>query len=238
MTHKIKLFCIPYAGGSANIYHKWKAHLHDHIELCPVELAGKGSRITEPLYSGLEEAVEDIYASIAGDIAKHDYMLFGHSMGALLVYELLQKIKAAGGKKPLHAFFSGKTPPHIKRKKFYSTLSAEEFEKEIMSLGGTPPEFFKYPELKELFVPILRNDFKITETVIERPEISKLPFDISVLVGTEEEITQEEAKAWQLHTAEKCNLHFIHGDHFFLLKETEAVTAIINQRISHPSYSH
>jgi len=233
MMDKVKLFCVPYAGGSAMIYNKWKSHLPDYIELCPIELAGRGSRIAEPFYTGLEAAVEDIYATISVDISNYDYAFFGHSMGALLVYEVLQKIKALGNKLPLHAFFSGRKPPHAKREKIFSSLSTEEFEKEIMSLGGTPPDLFKHPELKEIFVPILRSDFKISETVVERPEISKLPFDISALVGKEEFITSEEAEGWQLHTSGNYSMYTIKGGHFFLLEETKAVTKIINQTISH-----
>lgn len=230
---KVKLYCIPYAGGSAMIYNKWQSHLQDQIELCPIELAGRGSRIAEPFYGGLEAAIEDLYAKISSDIAHHDYAFFGHSMGAFLVYELMQKIKALGGREPLHTFFSGRKPPHIKRKKRFSSLSEEAFEQEVMSLGGTPPDFFKYPELKEIFIPILRNDFKLSETEVERPEISTLPFDISVLVGKEEEITTAEAEGWRLHTSEKCAMYYLNGGHFFLLKETQTITNIINQTISH-----
>jgi len=232
MTNKIKLYCIPYAGGSATIYNQWKSKLESHIELHPIELAGKGSRITEPFYPNLEVAVEDIFTTISNDISTQDYVIFGHSMGALITYELLQKIKITDIKQPLHAYFSGRKPPHIARKKTYSSLSAEAFEKEIMSLGGTPPELFKYPELKQIFVPILRNDFKLSETVIERPEISTLPFDISILVGKEEQIKQSEAVQWKMHTSKNCSVHFINGGHFFLSKEVEAVTSIINKSIS------
>ena len=229
---KIKLFCVPYAGGSAMVYNKWKPQLQDHIELCPIELAGRGARIAEPFYNGLEEAIDDIFEQIKFDIVNCDYVFFGHSMGALLTYELLQRIKTLGLRPPLHAFFSGRIPPHLRRKKIYSTLNAEEFEAEVMSLGGTPPELFRYPELKEVFIPILRNDFKLSETVVERPEISKFPYDISVLAGTEEDIMPQEGDEWQLHTAGKCNVYFINGGHFFLLKEIEAVTKIINQSLS------
>ena len=232
MTNKIKLYCIPYAGGSAAIYNEWKPKLESHIELRPIELAGRGSRITEPFYTNLEAAVEDVFTTISNDISTQDYVIFGHSMGALIAYELLQKIKTSDIKQPLHAYFSGRKPPHIVREKIYSSLDAKAFEKEIMSLGGTPPELFKYPELKQLFVPILRNDFKLSETVIERPEILILPFDISILVGKEEQIKQNEAVQWKRHTSKNCSVHFINGGHFFLLKEMDAVTSVINKSIS------
>lgn len=61
---RIKLFCLPYGGGSAYSYLKWKSNLADLIELCPVELAGRGKRFHEPYYSNIDEAVDDVYKQI------------------------------------------------------------------------------------------------------------------------------------------------------------------------------
>ncbi len=232
MTNKIIAFCIPYAGGSATIYNQWKSKLESQITLCPIELAGRGTRITEPFYTDLEAAVEDIFATISAKISTQDYVIFGHSMGALITYELAQKIKISGIKQPLHVFFSGRKPPHISRKVVYSSLSDQAFEKEIMLLGGTPPELFKYPELKQIFVPILRSDFKLSETVVQRDQISTLPYNISILVGKDEKIEESEANEWGMHTSKTCSVHFINGGHFFLSKEVDAVTNIINQSVS------
>ena len=149
MNRKIKLFCIPYAGGSAVLYSKWKNHLPESIELRPIELAGRGSRIQEPFYLNVREAVDDIYSMIYEEIQSSQYILFGHSMGAMLSYELAQKIKNEGANQPLHLFFSGKTVPHlpVSEEKKYHLLSEEDFKDKIINLGGTPPDFFDHPEL-------------------------------------------------------------------------------------------
>lgn len=231
MKNKIKLFCIPYAGGSANIYKNWKLGLAKNIELCPIELAGRGSRITESHYENLDAAVNDIFNQIVGDISKFDYAIFGHSLGAFLTYELIQKITLLGLKEPMHVFFSGRNPPHIPRKERWSQLSGAEFQEKILSLGGTPPEFFKYPELKNIFVPLLRSDFSLSETIINRPKITPLTIDISVLLGENEDIPPEIGTQWKQHTNKNCSIHYINGNHFFLLKEKEAVLDIINEKI-------
>lgn len=231
MKNKIKLFCIPYAGGSANIYKSWELGLEENIELCPIELAGRGTRITENHYESFDEAVNDIFNQIVDDISKFDYAIFGHSLGAFLTYELIQKISSLGLKKPMHVFFSGRNPPHIRRKEKWSKLSEAEFQEKILSLGGTPPEFFKYPELKKIFVPLLRSDFSLSETIIHRPKIIPLTIDFSILLGENEDIPPEIGRQWNQHTNKKCSIHYIKGNHFFLLKEKQAVLDIINEKL-------
>ncbi|MCK8521585.1 thioesterase domain-containing protein [Aquimarina sp. D1M17] len=231
MTKKIKLFCIPYAGGSANMYNSWKSGLNSNIELCPIELAGRGNRITENPYQNLEEALEDIYDQVSEDILNYDYAIFGHSLGAMLAYELTQKITSIGLNQPMHVFFSGRKPPHIHRKEKWSLLSSTEFEKKIMLLGGTPPEFFKYPELKEIFIPLLRSDFSLSETIVDRPEIIPLDTDISILLGEDEGIPPETSVQWYSHTTKKCNIQYFEGNHFFLLQQKEAILEIINENL-------
>lgn len=228
MTEKIKLFCIPYAGGSANIYNNWSANLPDNVELCPLELAGRGRRITEAPYVDLEAAVEDVFRQIADDIMKYDYAIFGHSMGALLTYEVTQKISSMGLPAPIHLFFSGRRPPGVQRRtKPFSSMSPREFEEGILALGGTPPEFFQYPELKKIFIPLLRSDFSISETIVERPEIRPLPTNISILLGDNEGIPPDISVKWKAHTQKECTIHYIEGGHFFLLDKMESVTDII-----------
>ncbi len=232
MTKRVKLFCLPYAGGSANIYNKWSTELSESIELCPIELAGRGRRITERPYDNLEEAVDDIYNIISKEIETNDYAIFGHSMGAFLGYELIQKIKAKGQKGPIHTFFSGRRPPGVPKKtKLFCEMSPAEFEEAVLALGGTPPEFFEYPELKRIFIPLLRSDFSISETVVDRPQIMPLPCNISVLLGETEGISPEVAAGWHAHTMQECDINYIPGGHFFLLDQHKAVIEIVNEKL-------
>ncbi len=229
MTQKIKLFCLPYAGGSAFIYSKWKLRLAKNIELCPIELAGRGSRITEKFYVNLDAAVNDIYEQIVDDISEFDYAIFGHSMGALLAYELIQKIKSVGLKPPVHAFFSGRKPPGTPRKgKPFSLMSPSEFEEKILDLGGTPPEFFEYPELKKVFIPLLRSDFTLSESKINRPEISPLATNITIFLGETEGVPMDMAIKWKKHTEKECFIYYLEGGHFFLFDQEKEIIEIIN----------
>ena len=108
----IKLFCIPYAGCSASIYSKWKRKLPQDIELIPLEPAGRGRRCDEPLYNNLNEAVDDLYWEAAKVLDRSDeYILFGHSMGSLLAFELYYKLMEEGFREPLHLYVSGARLP-------------------------------------------------------------------------------------------------------------------------------
>jgi medium-chain acyl-[acyl-carrier-protein] hydrolase len=231
----IKLFCFPYAGGSSIVFSKWKQFLTKNagIELRALELPGRGIRMLEPLYAGLPEAVEDLYQMISDEISESPYALFGHSLGGLLVYELAQKIKQLNTRQPLHLFFSGKSAPHVERKKKYHLMNNEEFKRELLQLGGTPPEFFDHPELMDLFLPLLKHDFKLAETSLTERKLDPLDCDITVFLGKEDhEISIEDANGWKLHTQRSCTLHYFNGNHFFINDEAAAVTKLIDNTLS------
>ncbi|WP_394750397.1 thioesterase II family protein [Spongiimicrobium salis] len=220
---KIKLFCLPYAGGSSVIFSKWKYLIHENVTLVPIELAGRGTRIHEPLYPNIKEAVNDIFNRVKVEIGEGDYAFFGHSMGALLSYELAQKISNQGLKPPIHMFFSGRGAPHVKplKEKKYHLLNESDFRSKILELGGTPPSFFDHPELLELFLPVLRNDFKLASHNFTKRKVIPLPYDITVFVGKDEDLSAEQIDGWKKHTEKHCQIHYFNGGHFFLNEEVE-----------------
>jgi surfactin synthase thioesterase subunit len=236
---KIKLFCFPYAGGSSVVFNKWKQYLEPNIELIPIELAGRGKRINEALYKDVSELIEDVYKLVCKEINDSPYVLFGHSMGGMIAYQLGQKLKENNYRAPLHIFFSGKEAPHLKKNDeiIYHLLDEDEFKKEVIKLGGTPPEFFEYPELMELLLPLLKNDFKLAETEIHNGQINPFDCNITVLLGKEEDLTSEECDGWKKHTKKKCTIHYFEGGHFFLHDETEQITWMINNTLLSETYA-
>lgn len=215
----VKLFCFPYAGGSAVVYNSWADHLNESICLVPVELAGRGKRINEPYYASVKEAAEDIVRKIKHQLFDTPFGFFGHSMGGAIAYEVARTLKERRYPGPVHIFFSGRGVPHIKRQDRtpYHTLPDEEFREKILNLGGTPPEFFEHPELLEILLPMLRADFRISWLFIEHFDtISPLDCDISILNGKEEDFLPEQIDGWSRHTKGKCHFHKFEGGHFFL----------------------
>ncbi len=226
---KWKLLCIPHAGGAASAFLRWKPHLHPALELVPIELAGKGKRFLEPPYNSMEEAVFDLLA-IVREQAGERYALFGHSMGALLVFELMHAISDAGLVPPVCAFFSGKNPPHVKPDRLRHQLDDDGLWQEVARMGGTPKELLANRELKDLFLPILRRDFRLVETYV--PPAGRLPLDCPfvVLYGTGDFLTSPILMPeWEQYSSRPTTVHAVDGGHFFILDQAETVAALVNR---------
>jgi surfactin synthase thioesterase subunit len=231
-----KLFCLPYAGGSATVYNKWVKFLDKSIELKPVELAGRGKRYSQPFYNDVNEAVDDILKTICSEIEDSDYAIFGHSMGNLLTYELLNKLENQGYKDPEHIFFSGRCPPHIikKRQNLY-LLPDEEFKECILSIGGTSEEIFESEELCNIFIPVLKADYRIVEEYVYSPEHNyKFNCPITALSGNEDEGTSlKDMLEWEQHAIKGFNNLQFDGGHFFIHTQMQNVIEVINKALIH-----
>ena len=215
------------------VYSRWKTLLGNEIAVGPVELKGRGRRIHEPFYKDLKEAVEDLYSEIRAEIKQSQYALFGHSMGSILAYELAAKISAEGDRGPEHVFLSGRYPPHVKKnEKILHSLPLNEFIEEISKLGGTHREFLESKELMDIFIPILRADYRMIETYSPSPDIFKMNCSITVLNGKEDaKTTREDMAEWRLYTERECSLYEFDGGHFFINQEARKVAAIIRNNL-------
>lgn len=230
---KIKLLCFPYAGGTASIYNSWASHFSENVELQPVELKGRGKRIKETHYFSIDELINDVLLQIQTYVKSQEYALFGHSMGALICYELYQRLKELKMPLPLHLFFSGFGAPNVPRpdKKKYHLMDNMEFREEIIKLGGTPPEIFEHKELIDVFVPLLKNDFRLVETRPNKDPIIPLGKNITVLIGKEDDMTEKQIQKWNEHTTEICTIYKFNGGHFFLHDHYLDIIDIINKVI-------
>lgn len=229
---KVKLFCIPYAGGSSSIYLSWKKYFKEEIEIYPVELAGRGKRFDEKPYTNMEDILNDIYNSIKDDINDGEYMIFGHSMGALLAYELIHMINENGDNKPKHAFFSGKGAQHIPvLKESIYKLSDHEFMKKVYSLGGTSKELLDTKELLEIFIGVLKADYEAIDKYEYHDRRYKFEFPISILNGIEDKLTKDCISEWSIHTEKECNIYNFPGGHFFINNNIKEISEIIKSKI-------
>ncbi|PES85690.1 thioesterase [Bacillus cereus] len=214
---KTKLFCFPHAGGSAFSYAKWKNYFNPYIEVVPVELAGRGFRIEESLYQSMEEAVNDVYTSIVKQIEHSPYILYGHSMGSLIAYEVARKIQDSKNVLPEFLVLSGRNHPNSKIKNIRHNLSNEQLKREVIAMRGTPSGVLQSEELMEIFLPILRADFKIVETYIHDNNIQPCDIDFLIFNGENDEFTTyDQVIKWERYTSKMCTFHSFEGNHFFL----------------------
>lgn len=227
---KIKLFCFPYAGGSTQIYHSWTRRLDPQIELVPIELSGRGKRFNEPLYKDFNDLIDDVFHQIQPDILETPYAFFGHSLGALIAFELVRKIVADDLPYPRHVFYSGKSAPQIekRRKIIFHLLDSEQFKTEIIKLGGTPPGIFENKEVEELFLPILKNDFKMAESYVFKEGGKLYDGEITVFLGKEDDLTAAQCHEWSNCTSGICKIIYLNGGHFFIHNESEKILSVVN----------
>lgn len=230
----ISLICLPYAGGSAQVYKRWTNRLHPDVRLVPAELAGRGSRMDEPFYVDAAEAVRDLLPLVLETAHRSDsYALFGHSMGSLLGYEVLHALREEGFPLPAAVFFSGRGAPHCEQQKARRMylLPDDEFLVELKQLGGMPDELFQHRELLDMFMPILRADFKLVgeyEHRMRRP----LPLRLSILSGKDDSSVKGQLSEWERYTTEGCELMLFEGGHFFLHERECDVVAVINKMLT------
>lgn len=219
----MKLFCLPYAGASAAIYMKWKKALEPVAECVPLELAGRGVRSKEPFYEGMEDASEDVLEQIMRRADGMPYAAFGHSMGGMILYEVARKIRQRGLQPPSALIFSGRPAPDTPRTEDpIHDLPTDEFADKIVAIGATSKEIFSMPALKNVFVPVLRADFRLVETY-RYVEAEPLPWRLTAIAGTEEKWTDAELEAWHRHTSEGCRIVRLPGDHFYWQQDAESL---------------
>ena len=224
---RLRLFCFPYAGGGAAIYRLWPQSLPSEVEACMAQLPGRGTRLREEPFTNLDALVAAIAEAIAPLLDK-PFALFGHSMGAMISFELARRLREQGQPQPSHLFISGRRAPQLPNDDPISyNLPDAELGQELLRLIGTPKEVLEHPELMELMLPLLRADFSVVETYDYRPGVP-LDCPLTVFGGLRDaEVSREQLEAWREQTTSEFALRMLPGDHFFL-NDAQAQTLLLS----------
>lgn len=228
---KIKLFCIPHAGGSAVAYYRWKRMLDEAIEVIPLELAGRSARTKEPFYTTFEDAVNDLYKTVKPYLQEEcKIAFFGHSMGSWLAYEVCHLLQSEGQHNAYHLILSGRWAPNvIKKNQIDYQLPEDKFLKQIYEFGGTPKEVLIDDQLKNIFIPVFREDLRILENYRFNDQRDSLHADFSIFTGIHDEyITQDDLVNWRTLTNGSTCIYKFKGNHFFINTNVENVVRQIN----------
>jgi medium-chain acyl-[acyl-carrier-protein] hydrolase len=239
VMRSFRLYCFCYAGGSASTYLPWQAELGPDVEVCAIQLPGRGMRLLEQPYRTMEPLVEDITQSIAND-SHIPFAFFGHSMGALVAFEVARNLARHQLTTPLHLFASGASAPQFRKSLGnLHTLPHDELVEALRAYNGTPPEVLKHRELMELLLPVVRADFEVIANYRYRPtELLHVP--ITVMAGKSEVFDRpEEVEEWARETTAACDIRWFDGGHFFIMPQRSAVleciSGIIDQLSNKPS---
>jgi medium-chain acyl-[acyl-carrier-protein] hydrolase len=224
---RLRLFCFPYAGGGANIYRTWVARAPTSIDVLPIQLPGRFTRLGEAAHTDLNTLVTRLADELAGEFT-HSFALFGHSMGALIAFELTRTLVRRGARLPRRLFVSARKAPHVPDpRRILHDLPEAEFLKELTRLQGTPPEVLAHPELRALALPLLRADFQLCETYQYVPS-APLGVPITSFAGVrDEDCPPDQVAAWRELTESDFQPHTCDGDHFFIHQVGDFVSGTV-----------
>jgi medium-chain acyl-[acyl-carrier-protein] hydrolase len=213
---ELKMFCFPYAGGTALMFNKWADLLPSIVQVIPVELPGRGVRLKEPAYLSLPALIDEL-EEVIWPLLDKPFVFFGHSMGALIAFELARTLRRKYDREPQALFVSGRRAPQTpKNEPITYNLPHNEFIAELIKMGGTPKEVIEDAELMEMIIPLLRADFQLVQTYEYLPD-TLLRCPITIYGGLQDHYSPRELLLpWKELTNSRCSLRMLPGDHFFI----------------------
>jgi surfactin synthase thioesterase subunit len=223
------LVCLPHAGGSASFFLPVAHALAPRVDVVAVQYPGRQDRRSETPVDDLGQLADQIYEVLGRDV-QHPLSLFGHSMGALLGFEVARRFEA-DGREPVRLYASGRRAPSTKRdEKAYN--SDELIMSEVRELSGTAAALLADEEMMRAALPSLRADYKAVETYTCEPEDATVRCPITALTGdSDPKTTLDEAKAWDRHTSGGFELQVFEGDHFFLSTRAPEVMQVLKRHL-------
>jgi len=232
LAARVRLVCLPHAGGGSAIYQPWAGELPGWVEVWSARLPGRESRIREPLLTDVRLLVEGLVSSIAAAPPAPALAIYGHSFGALLGYELAHALAARGIRTSL-LMVSGRNAPHRPQPNNLHVLPDDEFLRQLVELyGGIPQEVLEHRELMALLLPILRADIAAEETY-RYTERRPAPWPIIAYGGTEDRaIGREEMEHWRAMTASHFEVQMFPGDHFFIQSNRAPVLRSVEEQLT------
>ncbi|MFC8078570.1 thioesterase II family protein [Streptomyces sp. NPDC057307] len=212
-----RLFCFPHAGGAASFFHPMARRLRPGTEVLAVQYPGRQDRRHEPLLTDIQTLADRATAAVL-PFTDAPYAFFGHSMGAIVAFEVARRLQAAGAPQPSILFASARRAPSRRRDERVHLLDDAGLVAEITTLGGTAATLLTDPDVLAMVLPVCRADYRAIERYRCAPHTPPLGIPITVLIGDRDpRVTPAEAEAWGEHTTGPLDIYTVRGgDHFYL----------------------
>ena len=222
---RVRLFCFTYAGSSAQIFHRWNDYAPEWLEVSGCELPGHGARLAEKPLDTQEAAAVEI-ADILEPLLDRPYALFGHCLGAALAYEATRVLRDRGKAQPLRLFSSGARGPHLGIPiADVESMEDDEFIEHMHKAYSAPIAFLRHPEMRPLFLPMVRADARMTQTYRYTPG-PPVSYPVTAVAGeTDPDVQMEHLEGWLQHTAASVATRIYPGNHFFFLESAPRLLA-------------
>lgn len=216
-----RLFCFPFAGGGASLFRTWQDLLPSDITVCPVQLPGRENRLAEPPFTRIALLVRGLVHALH-PLLNCPFAFFGHSMGALISFELARQLRRQKAPVPIYLFVSAQQAPQLPdlAPPLHQLPEADLIE-QLRYLNGTPEAILQEAELMRIMLPTLRTDLGMCETYTYLKE-EPLACPISVFGGWQDtDVNYNSLAAWRDQTCNIFTLRLLPGDHFFI-KDSQA----------------
>lgn len=233
---KLRLFCFPFAGGSAASYLPLARLISGPVDVFAVQLPGRASRFNEPCLTHLPSVVNGLSQAMRPFLDK-PVVFFGHSMGALLAYEVCCQLQTLNQTLPQRLMLSACSAPHHKgRDKTLHDLPAEAFWQEVKAMNGTPDDVLANTELLELIEPCLRADFQLVHDWRQQNRhLNKpvLPVAFELFAGIDDRsVSPKQVEEWDRYSTLPSTLHQLTGHHFYLFESAAALSKILSTSLA------
>lgn len=213
---EVHLVCFPFAGGSAGYFHALASLLEPDISVLGIQYPGRQDRRHEPLIEDIGRLADEIGEALI-PWETRPFAFFGHSMGALVAYEVARRFQRDNGRAPLALFASGRHAPSRHRDQSSYPDGDDSVMAHMRWLGGTDPALLADDEMKRLILPVIRGDYRAVATY--RAPATETVLDVPIVAMTGDDdpsVTVEEASAWREHTARSFDIKVLDGGHFFI----------------------
>jgi surfactin synthase thioesterase subunit len=227
----LRLFCFSYAGGGASIFRSWPDLLPSGVEVYAVQLPGHEYRLGEPAYTRLMPLVQALADAISPYLEK-PFAFFGHSMGALVSFELARQLRCTYDKHPACLYLAAFRAPQLPNPNIKIYHLPEEVFKVVLRAEGIPERILQNEEIMQAMLPTLRADFELCDTYkyTEEPPLAS-PF--AIFGGLEDvRISADDLQGWRIHSSAVSSLSMLPGSHFFIHSAQDLLLAAISQDLA------
>jgi len=222
------LICLPFAGAGASFFREWQQYAPEGMQIVPVQLPGREERFVEPPFTDAVRAAEEACRQAVVKIpTPARVVLFGHSLGAVLAYELAHRLASVAGLETVRLVVSGSPGPWNGRETRASDLDDQEFLARVRTFAGYTHPALEHPEMRSLLLPVLRADVEMHENY--RPASDKpLPVPVTAVRGRDDELVgAAETAQWARATGAGFTTAELDGGHMYLADDPAALLRLI-----------
>jgi medium-chain acyl-[acyl-carrier-protein] hydrolase len=229
---RVRLLCLPHAGGGASAYRSWSDILPADIEVWAAQLPGREDRIKDPPFVRLPPLVEELTDLLLPHLDV-PFAFFGHSMGALVAFELARHLRRRCGWTPAGLVVAAHHAPQLPDPEPpIHRLPDDHFLAAVQRLNGAPSEALLHPELQSLLLPALRADLAVCETY-EYHDEPPLDCPIAAFAAADDaRVGRDEMLPWAAQTRGGFTLRMFPGNHFFVASCRELLLQVLASHLA------